>query len=119
MKTADEIKKGIECCMCDPMERRCEKCPYADGGCERMTCEKDLGDDALALTQQLKAQVPKWISVEERLPNKIERVLVTDGMFVCEAWLSLYGSWMRIGSELRIVTPTHWMPMPEPPKEDD
>ena len=53
MKTSKEIKKGIECCLCDPMERRCEKCPYADGGCESVTCEKNLGDDDLALIQQL------------------------------------------------------------------
>lgn len=53
MKTSKEIKKGIECCLCDPMERRCEECPYADGGCESVTCEKELGDDALALIQSL------------------------------------------------------------------
>lgn len=52
MKTPAEIKKGIECCLCDPMERRCEKCPYADGGCESWTCERELGDDTVALIQQ-------------------------------------------------------------------
>ena len=52
MKTPEEIKKGIECCLCDPMERRCEKCPYADGGCESLTCEKELGDATVALIQQ-------------------------------------------------------------------
>ena len=124
MKTSDKIKKGIEGCLCDLSDRRCEECPYADGGCESITCEKELGDNTLALIQQLDAQVPKWISVEERLPEDDVAVLVYaigNNENSCVAMTSythhMYGyniegwrsPWQYFFYERKI---THWMPLP-------
>lgn len=69
---------------------------------------------------------PKWINVEDRLPEsheeKADCFLVTDGTFM---WMAYYAckewqfaectdspyviDWTEI---------THWMPLPEPPKEE-
>lgn len=68
----------------------------------------------------LEDAVPKWISMEERKPKNGQRVLTIDSIGkqeVCYynevknafgecAWLSY------------IYNITHWMPLPEPPKED-
>lgn len=70
----------------------------------------------------------EWISVEERLPPVAgERVLVcsvpgTENAFV--AFRLLGGEWHRYIGEgylcsvhPKIEVPTHWMPLPEPPKD--
>ena len=65
----------------------------------------------------------KWISVEERLPVEDETVIVCadDGcVYAAQYWG--HGKWRReligcIRSDTD-VTPTHWMPLPEPPKEE-
>ena len=75
-----------------------------------------------SLVEQLESTQPKWISVEERLPEYDAKVLVvipryygrdirTARLYESGAWL--IGDMSAVGS-----TPTHWMPLPEPPKED-
>ena len=62
----------------------------------------------------------EWISVEERLPKTGERVLVCIGA-VFEAFIDDDGKWQRYYSApLKEVVgePTHWMPLPEPPKNN-
>jgi hypothetical protein len=79
---------------------------------------------------ELEAQVPRWISVEERLPEDDANVLVyaidnnensciamtsyTHNLhgFHIEGWRS---PWQYFFNEHTI---THWMPLPEPPKEE-
>lgn len=73
---------------------------------------------------------PKWISVKERLPE------ILDGHFISKEvlWISCYGEMEvsfleKLRSELRIDwgeaglykldQVTHWMPLPEPPKENE
>jgi hypothetical protein len=54
-----------------------------------------------------------WIKASDELPFAQEPVLTFkkgEGSWV--QWVDEYGSWMN-GTD-----PTHWMPLPEPPKED-
>lgn len=67
-----------------------------------------------------------WISVEDRLPDKWQNVL--------SCIVAVDGSWKHVGTDIyfgggrwAMITHdeceemkiTHWMPMPEPPKEDE
>lgn len=86
-------------------------------------CEGDLEAECLALAALLAQpakdiDVPtnRWISVKDRLPLCGDRVIVTDGVFVCEAFLSISGKWVRNGIGWIASEITHWMPMPEPPE---
>ena len=66
------------------------------------------------------AVAPTWISVKERLPEAGARVLVAVGA-VFEAYIDDAGVWQRYySSPMKDVLgePTHWMPLPEPPKEE-
>lgn len=145
-KTPDEIKKAMAYCV----EPYCpgEKCPYWDAE----SCAQDKTYDALALIQQLEAElrvtkanhqhtidiaekqkeqiqklksvivklnkerVPEWISVEEMLPERDKEVLCffvyPDSTTVCQNVYYGNGHWLGEGSFV-----THWMPLPEPPKE--
>lgn len=71
------------------------------------------------------AAQPKWISVEERLPELGLHVL-TYGIYTkdlivawlddCDEFLGVY-DWVNEHQSLDQVT--HWMPLPEPPKENE
>lgn len=68
----DEVKRHIQCCI-DTEE--CLFCSFFREGCDKITFAKLM----MEAVRQLEAQVPKWISVEERLPKRNARVVVTDG----------------------------------------
>lgn len=121
MKSPDEIKKGLVICSCDEGRDKCVRCPYFDG-----TCRNDLNaieKDALALIQQLEAQAPRWISVEERLPEDEKDVAVIvklqkgNWMYLTAFRLPYGGWWINKGAGLDYAEITHWMPLPEPPEE--
>jgi hypothetical protein len=67
-------------------------------------------------------RISPWISVEDRLPDNEVAVIA-----YCKeddhSWYAFRGSglWWRPGERLSIKifgTVTHWMPLPEPPKEE-
>ena len=60
-----------------------------------------------------------WISVNERLPEAGRRVIVCrrDGKVEQGIFLKAGGWWKVFGANTKDVT--HWMDMPEPPKEDE
>lgn len=129
----EEIKKGLELCRLDECFGMREGCPYNG---EPSTCVGAMCDDVLAYIQQLEAQVPRWISVEERLPDwpcvvydginppytpRCSIVQVTKSSGKVEWIADLPVSVVLDGKmvEVHHLPFTHWMPLPEPPEEDD
>ena len=118
-RTPEEIKRGLECCSVDGLS--CSNCSYC------VSCDADihaLERDALAYIQQLKSAQPKWISVEERLPERCETVLGAflryDGYEINITKYCVYPNrnvWFIGDMNAVGGTPTHWMPLPEAPKE--
>ena len=97
--------------------------PYHDGNFIRGGIRK-----ALRIIEQAPVvdAMPRWISVEERLPEahadgSVDAELVTDGEFIHMAYYA-HGQWIFCESgemkEPMWNTVTHWMPLPEPPKEE-
>jgi len=70
-----------------------------------------------ALEKQLQSQ---WIPVTERLPENQQRVIVQRKKCpMVMGWL-MFGKWHTdFGRMYRNYEVTHWMPLPEPPKEDN
>lgn len=75
--------------------------------------------------EKLRGQVPRWIPVTERLPEDRSDVLVV--AYWHERW-GVYMGWCapeRVAWSVHIgigdrsdIAVTHWMPLPEPPKEE-
>jgi hypothetical protein len=141
MKTPEEIKKALECCFYDSAQ--CGECPYYP-----VSCDRELVRDAREYIRQLEAEnerllnsydaalcetsdmhsickdmevkAPRWISVEEMMPEHDVFVLVGykrydlvfEGCFDEEEkqWYDREYSY--------IAPPSHWMPLPESPKEE-
>lgn len=119
MKTAEEIKKGMEWCSGNACS---DDCPYYYTSPE---CSANMCRDALAYIQQLESQVPKWISVKERLPEK-------SGYYLC--WMPKYETMDKVHYSAKhmafnafdttcipesVISVTHWRPLPEPPKGEE
>lgn len=71
MKTPEEIKKGLECCSV----AACGFCPY-EYSCNLENGFTEVSNDSLAYIQQLEAAQQKWISVDERLPDNEQDVII-------------------------------------------
>ena len=57
--------------------------------------------------------VPQWIVVKDKLPDEIGKVLVIDnGKVDINSWAGKYEGWYYANKNI-----THWMPLPELPKE--
>lgn len=65
----------------------------------------------------------EWISTKDRLPDEDKEVLVAywflpnngDPSWIIETGRYLAGKWVQLeGYDV-----THWMPLPEPPKEEN
>lgn len=126
MKTPDEIKNALEYCILGICSA--DHCPYDVKGSTLEECTSELCADALDYIHQvekqlaeLEAAAPKWISVEERLPEPFVSVLayipdMTPWSPVREAY--------RVGNAFYVPAladrehVTHWMPAPAPPIRD-
>lgn len=122
MKTPEEIKNALNNC---GGSGGCKSCPYYVGV---ELCIGMIMGDALTYIQQLENQVadlgkkvPKWISVKEQLPKDGQKVIASfrneGGVIVDQARHSNgefdFANWAYVWHE----NITHWMYMPEPPKE--
>ena len=78
---------------------------------------------SMAISALREREQRRWIPVTERLPKRGELVLATDGGFVGEFYINKRGQWQRYNvndsSLLMALDILFWMPMPEPPKEDE
>ncbi len=113
-RTPEGIKDTIARCTTESTCRLFE-CPYSESN----DCNGDLLRDALALIEHLEAQQPKWISVEERLPER-ECLAIgwQDEMLIGNVYRSGAGYACESDGEY-LMDVTHWMPLPEPPKEEN
>ena len=93
---------------------------------EQIRWERDVAIDQLrqlgiGFGEKVEAQLPKWISVEERLPQSLAEVLICDdkGRMVVGHYDEDDGRfWECVNTDtFHSVNATHWMPLPEPPKE--
>lgn len=90
-----------------------EICPFCDEWC---------GEQRAADLREYDASLPRWISVEERLPGE-ETVLVEEvfrGVEPRQQFVARYrvGRWYSVSPNVQLepMSVTHWMPLPAPPK---
>ena len=98
-------------------------CDGCVGDCKTGSNEprtKAVLNDAADAIEDLLAAVPHWISVEERLPENGKFVLVSDGDDIDTAcrYKALTPDEVETFFWDSVLEVTHWMPLPEPPKED-
>lgn len=132
MKTPDEIKNGLECCISDTYGCY-EKCPYFNSLSNGVDCAVKMHADALAYITQFEARVPKWISVEDRMPEPStyvlaltapgalsvgENVIVADYIHPKSEDHGVFVIAYTNYDDKDIVPVTHWMPLQEMPKEE-
>lgn len=114
MKKPEEIKKGLEYVAETNVTRKIDL--IRAGIVYQFT--EDLAADALAYIQQLEAQVPQWISVEERLPSISGKYIVcTEKGSVYSTGFRVYGESGHFQTDINTHI-THWMPLPVPPEEE-
>ena len=122
--TKDEIVKalracGSNCCydcVCFKKEIPCK---------EKNLGAADLIEQQAARIAEQEAKVPRWIPVEERLPEVHQNTRKSDAMLVYTRrklfmvavwngidWLAPMDFWDAWGDEI-----VYWMPLPEAPKE--
>ena len=83
--------------------------------------EKDLMiQDLRRENAELRARMPQWISVEDRLPEPWKQVLIYSRYDFCESafYIGVTGKWRVTWNHemLDADSVTHWMLLPEPPK---
>lgn len=91
---------------------------------KELTEQKEVFETAIAALRSLAKGIGTndggWIRVEDRLPERFEPVLVCrekNGSTYVEQGYKDVGEWWKVyGTRTKQVT--HWMPLPEPPKEE-
>ena len=127
----ENLKVSLDGCASDD----CVKCKYFLQPLLR--CRTDLARDALEQIELLEAiikdkekslceleqKVPKWVSVKDRLPEHVRGnyLILLSGEIYAAKWE--YDEWnekyaFRINCQI-VPNVTHWMKVPEPPKEEE
>lgn len=61
----------------------------------------------------------QWISVEDRLPDELQNVLSFDGFNGVGHTIYRAKAFKKANVVWEQTNVTHWMPLPEPPKEQE
>lgn len=135
----DELIKRLRTCA--ELHGECALCLYQGNGCDTMP-ETPLVQAADAIEELSK---PRWIPVTERLPEQdvsvigavyhTDLIIAEDGELIEEAYarcqaeaakhprgeLCFYGEdgWYGCDGFPMICAPSCWMPLPDPPKEEN
>ena len=129
-----ELVKILRCGAGD--EYKCAACAAnLKNKCDRKEANRQAADMLEKLAAEKDAKKPEWISVEERLPEFNQNVLVygvglpkygfegQTAIAITSYTNHKYGfdivgwnePWQYFSADYKI---THWMPLPEPPKEE-
>lgn len=108
MRDFAELIKELKFCFYAP---DCDGCIHIDETIG--VCQNALIKRAADAIEELQAAVPRWISVEERLPDVRHSALVTNGeeLYLAYYYYNLDGTHCWDSP----FQPTHWMPLPNPP----
>ena len=88
------------------------------GGDEAVAAVERIGKDWREQLEQAASEIERsWIPVSERLPDVQQNVLAAVAGEVGIAHRYVDGWFWDVNEWSRPFTPTHWMPLPEPPAE--
>ena len=124
LKPEDLVKALREDC------KTCSENPICENGTNLagLYCANKDAADQIERDQkeiaELREKLPKWISVKERLPiDRLKKYLVAfrdaGGSIVDMARYFPSDGWTCDNWDVPQNLITHWMPLPEPPKEDN
>lgn len=130
MKTPEEVKESLAACF---EKKSCAECHYNPDFCAS-NCLFDMCMDAKACIEQLEERIAKrddyiqklednqlkWISIQERLPQDGQKVVMINEKSTSITLQGIYKAGKTpdtiraLGFDIGKVT--HWMQMPEPPE---
>ena len=124
----DELIKSLRICSRCDFGQDCNGCTQKSD--DAFCCDKLLHQaaDAIeglshAVDQMTVWRKNQWIPVTERLPEKDrQHCIIWDGRDVCEAVYFKDSKWHwcdPIEEYFDYENVTHWMPLPQPPKESE
>lgn len=118
-----ELIQALRCCVSSPHRDGCRNtCVFYNGDIN--CCIPEMGkavadrlEALLAENERLKSQLPKWVSVEERLPelNVMVVGITKDNPFsryVPQVVHRNEHGWVFTYSMRYVTDVTHWMPLP-------
>ena len=86
---------------------------------------KGCADDWYKEACDYQAILPRWVPVTERLPEDEKSVVVwsaettySPSFMTFGIWRREWGRWDSSWDDEELSCITHWMPLPEPPKEE-
>ena len=98
---------------------------YYNGFSGKTAAVQAVSDACMLAVSALREQEQRrWIPVTERMPEIGQKCLIANREIVVRGWLRPDGVWKtgvssdEIWSKFSLYQPTHWMPLPELPKEE-